>query len=108
MKVSTLKDADGTTVMGFLVDEGSTDSFAVWNGSSQKVGSVHLNGDIWSASGKIGSVKEENGYVLKGATHVGNVDVHTGVVKDAELTTIGKVEGQHVLLAGAALVLLVR
>lgn len=71
------------------------------------LGKVLINGDVYdSTADKIGYFTED-GYIYMGAKKVGRV-TNEGKVFDYENRQVGSVTGEHIKLAGAALLLLVR
>jgi hypothetical protein len=73
------------------------------------LGYVEENGQVHNNMGhNVGYFEERNGYVHDQTNrHVGTVRVD-GHVFDYENQLVGTVEGDHIMLAGAALLLLIR
>lgn len=79
----------------------------VWNVRHEKIGRVLDNGDVQNIKAmKIGSY-EGNGYVFESGRKIGSVK-SDGKVYDHEMDLIGFTKGDHMIGAGAALLLLFR
>ncbi len=100
--MTTLKDAAGHVIATISKD------LVVSDTKGKKLGQVFLNGDVWNREGKVGTFSENNGYVYKGSQYIGTIDSIARTVKDYEMTIVGRIEGEHVMLGGAALILLAR
>lgn len=71
------------------------------------LGCVEKDGGVFNYAGnKVGYLQEYNGYIYKGSTHIGTVS-KDGHVTDYQGHPVGYAEGDHVMLGGAALLLLV-
>ncbi len=84
------------------------EDLTVWDGENGKLGWVQMNGDVHNMEHRVGRVDESNGYVYDYKnSHVGTINPKTGFVQDYKLKTVGDVDGPHIMLGGAALLLLV-
>ncbi len=83
------------------------DDLKVRNLQGVVLGRVEINGTVYDSTGDKAGYFTEDGNIFKGFRKVGRVQ-NDGNVYDYENQKVGSVVGEHIKLAGATLLLLVR
>lgn len=99
--MNKILDADGSTLA--TID----DSGKVKGKNGLPLGRVASTGEVYNKAGQKVGYFLESGYIYTGDRKVGTVH-SDGRVTDSQGSRVGRVTGGHVMLAGAALILLVR